>query len=129
MLTPERVWVCRYEAHGQSQGDGQTYRWQLQGGPTKGDPALSAALSEFLDEVDPADEDRACTSELGPRWMISYSHQGDLTGVVVDDYGCREVRLTDEPFETAPGDPGQTGTVPGVLMGPARLLLAAIGAD
>ena len=129
LLTPESLWVCKYDPRGRTQGDGQTYLWHLQGLPTKGDATLRAALSEFLDEVEPADEDRACTADLGSRWMISYSHQGDLTGVVVDDFGCQEVRLTDEPFETAPGYPGQTGSVPGVLIGPGQLLLAAIGVD
>lgn len=54
--------------------------------------------------------------------MIVYSHSGDLTGVVVDGYGCREVRLTDEPFHTPPGAPHQDGTVGGVLDGGAELL-------
>lgn len=47
--------------------------------------------------------------------MVAYSHDGDLTGVVVDDYGCRDVRLTDNPHTTPPGADNQVGTVGGVL--------------
>ena len=61
---------------------------------------------------------RVCTEELGPRWMLVLSRSGDLTGVVVDGYGCRDVRLTDEPFTTVAGE----GAVEGVLTGPADLL-------
>ncbi|WP_183095369.1 hypothetical protein [Nocardioides stalactiti] len=128
MLSPEKVWVCKYWAGGQSTGSHQTYRWQLEGEPRKVGEDVRGALIEFLDELEPAEEDRACTADLGPRWMVSYSHEGDLTGVVIDDFGCDEVRLTDEPFEKAPGDPDQEGTVPGVLAGPTRLLLAAVDA-
>ncbi|MDP9443546.1 MAG: hypothetical protein M3P83_04015 [Actinomycetota bacterium] len=56
--------------------------------------------------------------------MLVYTHPGDLTGVVIDDYGCARIRLTDDPFQTAPGDSGQEGTVPGVLSGPPELLAA-----
>jgi hypothetical protein len=34
--------------------------------------------------------------------MLVIARAGDLTGVVIDDYGCSDIRLTDEPFETAP---------------------------
>ena len=60
--------------------------------------------------------------------MVAYSHDGDLTGVVVDDYGCRDVRLTDNPHTTPPGAFDQDGTVGGVLDGGAAVL-DALGAS
>lgn len=56
--------------------------------------------------------------------MVVYSHAGDLTGVVVDDYGCRDVRLTDNPHVTPPGASDQVGTVGGILDGGATILHA-----
>ena len=51
---------------------------------------------------------------------------GDLTGVVVDDYGCRDVRLSDDPHTTAPGADDQDGAVGGVLAG-GTAILDAVG--
>jgi len=63
-----------------------------------------------------------CNANLGSRFLISYAHEADLTGVVIDDYGCNEVRLTDNPFTTPPGQASQPGTVAGTLRGPDDLL-------
>jgi hypothetical protein len=79
-------------------------------------------LQDALGDLAPADRSGGCTSDLGPRWMVVYSHDGDLTGVVVDDYGCRDVRLTDDPHTTPPGADDQDGTVGGVLDGGAEIL-------
>lgn len=57
--------------------------------------------------------------------MVVYSFEGDLTGVVVDDFGCRDVRLTDDPHDTAPGADGQEGTVGGVF-GDGQVILKAL---
>jgi hypothetical protein len=54
--------------------------------------------------------------------MVVYSHHGDLTGVVVDDYGCRDVRLTANPHSTPAGAADQEGIVGGVLDGGAAIL-------
>jgi hypothetical protein len=70
----------------------------------------------------PPDGGSACTDDLGSRFLVSYAYENDLTGVVVDTYGCDEIRLTDDPFTTVPGDASQPGTVPGVLYGPSSLL-------
>lgn len=56
--------------------------------------------------------------------MVVYSHAGDLTGVVVDDYGCRDVRLTDNPHVTPPGAGDRDGTVGGILDGGTAILHA-----
>ena len=70
---------------------------------------------------------QGCTEELGPRWLLVTSTGGDLTGVVVDGYGCGDVRLTNDPYVTAPGDPQTGATVPGVLDAPG--LAATLGHD
>lgn len=125
---PDKAWVCRYtatETGPGAGGNGVAMRWERDAPPQPVEAALLAALSEPLAGLRPADATRVCTSDLGPRWMLALSHEGDLTGVVIDDYGCRDVRLTDEPFATAPGapgDPGGSGTVAGVLSAPAELL-------
>lgn len=54
--------------------------------------------------------------------MVVSSHDGDLTGAVVDDYGCRDVRLTGDPHATPPGAEGQNGTVAGVVDGGTAVL-------
>jgi hypothetical protein len=125
LLTPDAAWVCIYDPVPDGpgpDGDGSTLRWQRDGKPQPVDSTRLAALTEHLDQLKPADDGRVCTDDLGPRWMLVFTHKSDLTGVVIDDYGCHDIRLTDQPFETAPGDPGQEGTVPGVLSGPAQLL-------
>lgn len=75
-----------------------------------------------VEQLEPPPGKTACTADLGPRYLVSYAYENDLTGVVIDDYGCQEVRLTEDPFTTVPGDPSQAGTVTGVLSGPTTLL-------
>lgn len=124
LLALDSAWVCRYVATRVGPGpggDGSTYRWSREGESEPVETARLAAIRQALDELQPQ-EAQFCPDDLGPRWMLVYAHRNDLTGVVVDDYGCGNVRLTDEPFKTAPGDPGQVGTVPGVLSAPTGLL-------
>lgn len=123
--TLESAWVCQYnprDAGSRPEVDGTTWGWVREGEANPVDPDRLPALARSLTQLAPADSRAICTDDLGPRWMVVYSHARDLTGVVVDDYGCREVRLTDEPFGTVPGDAAQEGTVPGALSGPAGLL-------
>jgi hypothetical protein len=122
---PEQAWVCVYSPQDAGQmpdGDGTTYEWTLDRDPAPVAANLLDRLTTGLEELVPAEDERLCTMDLGRRWMLAYAHGDDLTGVVVDDYGCREVRLTDEPFETPPGEATHSGTVPGVLTGPEELL-------
>lgn len=53
--------------------------------------------------------DRGCNTDLGPRWMLVLDQGSRSTAVVVDDFGCEDVRLT-------------VGTVSGVLAGPPQLV-------
>lgn len=126
LLEPEVAWVCQYNTFdvGATPGGGTTYGWRRAGQPKPvpaGDlPDLSAALNGLA----PADRSGGCDADLGPRWMVVYSHAGDLTGVVVDDYGCRDVRLTDNPHVTPPGAGDRDGTVGGILDGGTAILHA-----
>ena len=124
---PAQAWTCRYGAVGAAQtAEGSTeWAWVLHGRPAEvAEPELTA-LAEALGQVAPfADADRACTDDLGPRWMVVYPGSNGLIGVVVDDYGCREVRLTDDPASTPPGAGERDGTVPGVLDGGTEVLTA-----
>lgn len=126
LLEPQEAWVCQYNPGdaGTPSGGGTIYRWQRAGRPGVVDEAELTDLKDALDDLAPADAEGPCTSDLGPRWLVVYSHDGDLTGVVVDDYGCRDVRLTDNPHTTPPGADDQEGTVGGVLAGGGAVLEA-----
>jgi len=122
--SPDSAWVCRYDlsdARPQPEGDGRE-GWVRAGRAQPVEPFLLPVLERHLRGLVPAEEQRACTADLGPRWLLVHSHRGDLTGVLVDDFGCDDVRLTDEPFVTVPGEAAQPGTVPGVLSGHPALL-------
>lgn len=124
LLEPHEAWVCQYVTVdvGTTSAGGSVYGWRRAGVP---EPVVGADLPDLqaaLDDLEPADRGRSCTDDLGPRWMVAYSHGGDLTGVVVDDFGCRAVRLTDNPHATPPGADGQDGAVGGVLQDGAAIL-------
>lgn len=122
---PDAAWVCRYdpvEAGPGPDGDGTSTAWELHGGARPVESAQLADLARDLTELVPAETHRMCTADLGPRWMLVVAHDDDLTGVVVDAFGCRDIRMTDEPFETPPGEATQPGTVSGVLTGPEAFL-------
>lgn len=124
--TPESAWVCVYDAADVAGAgvDGASYDWVRRGVATPVPDSGLADLAADLEDLEPAPGDQMCTADLGPRWMLVTAVSGDLTGVVVDGFGCRAVRLTDEPFSTVPGEASAPGTVPGVLTGPDGLLPA-----
>jgi hypothetical protein len=128
LLEPQKAWVCQYYSFdvGTAPKGGTILGWRLVGGPDPVDSADIPQLRAALAGLVPADRSGGCTADLGPRWMVVYSHDGDLTAVVVDDYGCRDVRLTDDPQATPPGADDQDGTVGGVLDGGPGIL-AAVG--
>jgi hypothetical protein len=126
LSAPESAWTCRYhpvDGGPGPDGQGTAMVWERDGGAG---PVSSTALPEIeesLSRLAPPDTaNQMCTQELGPRWMLVLASGQDLTGVVVDGFGCRNVRLTDDPFETVPGASKQEGIVPGVLMAPPSLL-------
>jgi len=127
LATPESAWVCVYDATDVgpgADGDGATYGWTRSGEAAQVPSSQLAGISRSLDELAPAPRHQMCTADLGPRWMLVSVVGTDLTGVVVDGFGCGDVRLTDEPFEVVPGEASSSGTVPGVLAGPDDLLAA-----
>lgn len=126
----DEAWVCTYaprEADRRADGD-VVLRWERTEEPAALDREELRRAEAALDGLAPAQrEEVACTADLGPRWMLVLSDDGDLTGVVVDDYGCRDVRLTPEPHTVVPGT-GGGGTVAGVLDGgPAVLRALGVG--
>jgi hypothetical protein len=124
LLTPEEAWACRYDPvdAGRSPGGGTVFEWVRRGEVRALHESVIPGLEAALDGLGLFGGERACTDDLGSRWMIVYTHGGDLTGAVIDDYGCREVRLTDEPFTTPPGASHRQGTVRGTLDGGGDLL-------
>jgi len=117
LLESQEAWVCQYNPFDvdTTSSGGAVYGWRREGQPQPVAAEDLTDLQDALDGLTPADRGGGCTDDLGPRWMVAYSHDGDLTGVVVDDYGCRDVRLTDNPHTTPPGADNQVGTVGGVL--------------
>ena len=124
LLEAQQAWVCEYALA--DRPDGTTVGWGLAAQPSLVAESDLADLRTALAGLDLIDPDRACTDDLGPRWMVVYTHDGDLTGVVVDGYGCRSVRLSDNPHSTPPGADGQEGAVGGILDG-GRAVLEAVG--
>lgn len=124
LLQPQEAWVCTYNFFDvrTSHSGGITYEWRRGGKPETVAAADLPGLQAALDDLEPADDSRGCPDDLGPKWMVVYSHEGDLTGVVVDGYGCRDVRLTENPHITPPGADDQDGTVGGVFDGGAKIL-------
>lgn len=125
--TPERAWACRYDAvdSGQTANGDTRWAWVLHGSAQEVVEPELGAFADALGQVIPFEGgDRVCTADLGPRWLVVYPHGARLVGVAVDDYGCREVRLTDDPSSTPPGDAERDGTVPGVLDGGTEVLTA-----
>lgn len=109
----DRAWVCRYQPE-----DAQGPAWTLDGEPRELTGTPLDGLRKPLSQLAPALKDRMCTADAGPRYLLVLADGQDLTGVLVDAYGCREVRLTEQPHTVVAGD----GEAPGVLQGPAGLL-------
>ncbi len=121
---PEAASVCLYDPTETEAAEGEetTYSWTLSSAPVPVGARDLKTLTQQLTELTPADPDATCPAKVRSRWLLVYTVGDDATGVAVDDFGCQDVRLTDEPFETAPGDATQEGTVSGVLSGPTALL-------
>ncbi len=122
---PAVAWLCEYVAEDAGSPDpdgGALYEWRLTTGPaTVRDDALErvGALLAGL-SVPPAE--RACTDDLGPRVLLTVVAGDRRIGLTIDDYGCREIRLTDDPWTVAPGEPSDPDLPGGVLLGPDGML-------
>lgn len=131
LLEPEQAWVCQYTlvehfATDPESGDLEVSGgvWVASGEPDELPGARLSDLQQALDGLTLVEPDMACTADLGPRWLVSYLHDGDLTGVVVDDFGCPTVLLTDQPHLTPPGEADHGGVVEGRLAGGHDVLVA-----
>lgn len=118
----DAAYVCRYAPvdSGSADGGGKRIGWELEAEEQAVADDDLAQVDELLGQLQPAAENRACTADLGPRWMLVHVAGSDVTGVVVDDFGCRDVRLTDDPATVAPGEGG-------VLAGPDDLVASVAG--
>lgn len=115
----ERGWVCAYSSELGGAGpdaSGDYVHWVRTGSAVGLDPDRLAAATATLSGLVPEDVD-ACTDDLGPRWLLVTATGDDLTGYAVDDFGCRTIRMTDDPAVHEPGVATQPGTVPGALEG------------
>lgn len=125
LLAPEEAWVCRYDptdAVAAPATEEVSFEWVRAAGPSAVDAAYLWEVEDELLNLVPQPPRQACNDDLGSRYMLVYSHGKDLTGVVADDFGCRAVRLTDETFETVPGESTSDGVVSGVLAANPSLL-------
>lgn len=107
----DRAWVCRY----------QVETWTLAGEPHEVPHADLGELEAALGGLAPAPAAQMCTMDLGPRYLLVVSDGRDLTGIQVDAYGCRDVRLTDEPHTTPAGRSQARGIPQGVFTAPGLL--------
>lgn len=126
LAAPDRAWVCTYVLRSGPAAGPDGPAWTRQTRPQQVVADRLPGLATSLDELAPADPGRLCTKDLGPRYLLVLADDGDagtdLTGVVVDGFGCRDVRLTDDPSTTPPGEASTPGVVPGVLSAPDALV-------
>jgi len=117
-VRPDRAWVCGYEAvedRGRRSDSGAYYSWLIAEEATVLDDADLALVADTTTSLAPASVGEFCTADLGPRVLVVTARDNDLTGYVVDVYGCGDIRMTDDPFTNPPGVATQGGTVSGVL--------------
>lgn len=103
-----RAWVCGYARKvGGS--------WELVTPVEAVAPTRLNAVASALDGLAPGADETVCTQEVGPRYLLVLADETstDVTGVLVDEFGCRHVRVADEPATTPVG---------GVLGAPPELL-------
>ncbi len=121
------LWACTYNTLtiGTTPEGGQKYGWKRVGEPTPIDSTEYDDLVRGLGNLRPADPQRMCTADLGPRVMLGHvATNGQVTGVVVDLFGCRDVRLTPDPVGVAPGESDVDGVPTGVLAGSTEFMTA-----
>ena len=117
---PERAWVCQYVPRLGAFGEEEhvrTVTWTLEGGTQEVAAEDLPAFAQAVANVAPGQRDPEvpCPADLGARWLVVVETAGDLTGFAIDDYGCDDLRVTDDPLTTEPGSPTQPGTEPGTF--------------
>lgn len=123
---PEEAWVCQYHSADVSEpgSNGAWVEWRVNGDPRRLDDEIRAALASDLAGLRPPEPEpeHACSGEGGPRYLVAYRSRDQTVGIVIDDFGCDEVRLTDDPATVPAGESDADGLVPGFLTAPPRLL-------
>ncbi len=121
----ESAWLCQYAAEASpdvTPSGGVALSWVRQGEPVEFPESGLGSVETMLSSLGMYPDDVVCTDDLGPRWMVVLLTGDDLTGVVVDDFGCRKTRLTDDPFVIAPGHSRDSSLVQGVLAPPQGIV-------
>lgn len=116
-----RAWRCRYGADTSRPDDLPGLAWRRDGDAVQLSAPARARLARALDRLEPHPRGQVCRLDLGPRWVVVLDHADGRTAVVLDDFGCGWVRLS-EDLATVP--PGETS---GALTGPRELLTVASG--
>lgn len=116
---PAAVWVCTYRFD-----TGKVSERQKVTGATR--RALVAGLRSLRYDSMEALSKQACTADLGPRHLVAHvAADGTVTGAVVHDYGCHDVRLTADAARHAPGGVTSPG-VPAGTFQPTRSFLDVV---
>lgn len=126
----DRAWLCQYDATDRARpgANGAYLTWDLAGAADPLPPGDMPALVDAVEGLTVPPEDQACTADLGPRYLLVLATPDDgLLAASVDAYGCRDVRLTADPWGGAPGETPAPGVPAGVLAG-GETLLALVGA-
>lgn len=121
----DRAWVCRYDATDRPgrNPDGAYYTWDRGTRPRPLPAAEVPALVEAVEGLAPPEGDQACTADLGPRYLLVLATPEErVLAVSVDAYGCRDARLTADPWGGAPGEAPAAGVPEGVLAGGEAVL-------
>ncbi len=121
-----QAWVCTYAPTGTGQSP-EDPQWSLAEGPATVPASSLVEVDALIAALEPAEAMRACTADLGPRAMLVVVTAEAKVGVVVDDFGCRDVRLTDDPWTVAPGESAAEGVPAGVLTGPEGIVATIAG--
>ncbi len=118
---PARAWRCVYRGAETAERRGETWTWERAGAPSEVTGADLERHVEALRGLEPAEADRVCTFDLGPRTLLVLEHDTGRVGVLVDLFGCGSVRLTDDPVDVPAGEATSDGIVAGVLSAPSQL--------
>ncbi len=112
--------VCAYtpQIASRDANGGAQIRWKRVGEEVRLTPRQLAPIATDLEALEPPPKSYGCNDDLGPRWLLVFPNDSGVVGVVVDDFGCRFVRLTTDPAGTVAGEDPHSAVVQGVLFGP-----------
>lgn len=121
IAVPDQAWMCSYWQTGEY-GSDAGYVWELQAEPVEivGDDLaeLGRLLPTAFELPTWESEDGTtivCPANLGPR-VVVVMRSGDVTtGIAYDQFGCADVRLTDDLAGVVIGTSGRSDLVAGNL--------------